>query len=78
LCSIQKNIKTITIHQIALILLFQEGILWISVVKKETFKFITEDVENIFESDINNYLDILNGVQSGEYTSEIQEYRIYR
>jgi len=33
--------------------------------------FITEDSENIFESDINNYLDILNGVQLGEYTGEI-------
>jgi len=39
----------------------------------EKRSFITEDSENI-ESDINNYLDILNGVQLGEYTSEILDY----
>lgn len=36
--------------------------------------FITEDSENIFESDINNYLDILNSVQLGEYTGEMLDY----
>jgi len=40
----------------------------------EKKSFITEDSENIFESDINNYLDILNSVQLGEYTSEILDY----
>lgn len=39
----------------------------------EKRSFITEDSENI-EFDINNYLDILNGVQLGEYTSEILDY----
>jgi len=40
----------------------------------EKRSFITEDSENIFESDINNYLDILNSVQLGEYTGEILDY----
>jgi len=40
----------------------------------EKRNFITEDSENIFESDINNYLDSLNNIQLGEYTSEILDY----
>jgi len=40
----------------------------------EKRSLITEDSENIFESDINNYLDILNSVQLGEHTGEILDY----
>ncbi|KAF0764598.1 THAP-type domain-containing protein [Aphis craccivora] len=40
----------------------------------EKRNFITENSENIFESDINNYLDILNNIQQGEYSSEILDY----
>jgi len=40
----------------------------------EKRRIITEYNENIFDSDINNYLGILNGVQLREYTSEILDY----